>query len=153
PWHEGVWSPWERIDTDVEGDHVLPVVRNSHVYLFWALFDQKADRPTSKELNDKDTVHDSKNRWYIRFAWSERRNGKWTSKRLSRESLRTDCLESGDRTLTAEDFAFITYVTNDRIQIKCYGPVVAAQPSSAGTSGTVNPAKDPPLWTGSSQVS
>jgi hypothetical protein len=153
PWHEGVWSPWERIDTDVEGDHVLPIVWNSHVYLFWALFDQKADRPTSKELNDKDTVHDSKNRWYIRFAWSERRNGKWTSKRLSKESLRTNCLESGDRTVTAEDFSFSTYVTNDRIQIKCYGPIVAAQPPSGGTSGTANPAKDAPLWTGSSQVS
>jgi hypothetical protein len=152
PWHEGAWSPWERIDTDVEGDHMLPVVWNSHVYLFWALFDQKADRPTSEELNDKDTVHDSKNRWYIRFAWSERRNGKWTSKRLSKESLRTHCLESGDRTVTAEDFSFSTYVTNDQIQIKCYG-LVTEQPSSGGTSGTANPAKDPPLWTGSSQVS
>src|SRR5262249_6635207 len=109
--------------------------------------------PTSKELNDKETVHDSRNRWYIRFAWSERKDAKWTSKRLSKASLRTPCLESGDRPITAEEFSFNTYVTNDRIQIKCYGPVVAEQQSSGGTSGTTNPPKDPPLWTGSSQVS
>src|SRR5262245_53992218 len=25
PWHEGLWSPWEKIGADVEGDHILPV--------------------------------------------------------------------------------------------------------------------------------
>lgn len=149
-WHQGVWSPWERIDTDVEGEHVLPVVWNGHVYLFWALFEQKADRRTSNELNDTSKVHDSKDRWYIRFARSERRNGKWLPKRLSKEALRTPCVESGDRRIMAEDFSFRTDVTNDRIQVHCFGPV-ASQFSSGGTSGAAA-AEQPPLYEGSSKV-
>ena len=150
PWHEGLWSPWEKIDAGVEGDHILPLVWNGHLYLFWATFDQKADKQTSKELNDKSTTQDSKNCWYIRFAWSERRNGKWTAKRMSKDSLPTPCLDSGDRTLTTDDFSFNTRVTNDQITINCYGPPDGSQSSDAG--GADAP-EDPALWTGSSQVS
>ena len=87
-WHEGIWSPWEKIDADVTGDHVLPVVWNHHLYLFWALFEQKADKPTAQERKDKDNPRTPRNRWYIKFAWSECRNGKWSPKRVSKETLK-----------------------------------------------------------------
>jgi Tc toxin complex TcA C-terminal TcB-binding domain/Neuraminidase-like domain/Salmonella virulence plasmid 28.1kDa A protein len=155
PWHEGLWSAWEKIDADVEGDHILPVVWNGHLYLFWAMFDQKADKQTSEELNNRSATQGSRNRWYIRFAWSERRNGKWMSKRMSKDSLRTPCFDSGDQTLTTDDFAFNTRITNNQITINCYGPPADDQPSDTGTTGastTVTP-KDPPLYSGTSQVS
>jgi hypothetical protein len=137
PWHEGAWSPWERIDADVEGDHVLPVVWNRHVYLFWALFDQKGERPTSKELNDKQQTHDSHDRWYVRVAWSELTNGKWSPKRVSKGALKTPVVETGDRPITEADFSFKTDVTGGGIHIKCYGPHV---PEPTNT----RPVHDPP---------
>lgn len=137
PWHEGAWSPWERIDADVEGDHVLPVVWNRHVYLFWALFDQKGERPTSKELNEKQQTHDSRDRWYVRVAWSELTNGKWTPKRVSKGALKTPVVETGDRPITEADFSFKTDVTGGGIHIKCYGPHFP-EPTNTG------PLQDPP---------
>jgi hypothetical protein len=62
-WHEGIWSPWEKIDADVTGDHILPVVWNQHLYLFWALFYQKADKPTAQERKNKDNLR-GQNRCY-----------------------------------------------------------------------------------------
>ena len=35
----------------MSGDHVLPVVWNHHLYLFWALFEQKADKTVPEDLN------------------------------------------------------------------------------------------------------
>ena len=128
-WNEGTWSPWEKIDADVEGDHVLPVVWNEHLFLFWPLFSTKADKATKDELNDKQNTHDSKNRWYIKFAWSERKNGKWSPKRVSKEPLRTECVESGDTSFVATDFSFKTDVSRDGITIKCYGPIVTEESS------------------------
>ena len=37
---EGVWSAWEKIDVDIEGDHVLPVVWNNRLMLFWGVFSE-----------------------------------------------------------------------------------------------------------------
>jgi hypothetical protein len=158
-WHEGVWSPWQTIDTDIEGEHVLPVVWNGRLYLFWALFEVKGERPPSNQLNDKKT-HDSREHWYIRFAWSELRNGAWTPKRLSADSMQTAATQTSDRTFTEDDFSFKTEVTPDHVTIKCYGPVVtgvddAGDTTTDPTSTDVNflPGPTPPSPVMPSQVS
>lgn len=33
------WTPWELVDLDIEGDHVIPVVYNGRLYLFWPKFE------------------------------------------------------------------------------------------------------------------
>ncbi|MCM3870736.1 MAG: peptidoglycan-binding protein, partial [Pyrinomonadaceae bacterium] len=39
----GVWTPWEKVDMDIEGDHLIPVVYNRRLYLFWPHFEEKPD--------------------------------------------------------------------------------------------------------------
>ncbi|MEQ1742475.1 MAG: neuraminidase-like domain-containing protein [Candidatus Nitrotoga sp.] len=42
------WTPWEKIEMDIEGDHLVPVVHNRRLYLFWLHFEEKQD--TNQQL-------------------------------------------------------------------------------------------------------
>ncbi len=39
----GEWHPWEKVDLDIESDHLIPVVWNRRLYLFWATLEEKPD--------------------------------------------------------------------------------------------------------------
>ena len=45
---DSYWTPWERVDVDIEGDHLIPMVYNRRVYLFWPIFSEKDDAPFSQ---------------------------------------------------------------------------------------------------------
>jgi len=68
------WTPWERMDIGIEGDHLIPVVWNRRLYVFW---------PTFRETP---TQHDGLC-WEIKFAWSEKKRSGWLAKRVTREAL------------------------------------------------------------------
>lgn len=40
---KSVWTAWEKVDVDIEGDHILPVVWNGRLMLFWAQFTEKQE--------------------------------------------------------------------------------------------------------------
>ncbi|MBN1561221.1 hypothetical protein JW998_13290 [candidate division KSB1 bacterium] len=35
------WTPWERVEVDIQGEHLVPVVWNRRLYLFWPIFEEK----------------------------------------------------------------------------------------------------------------
>jgi hypothetical protein len=37
-----LWTPWEKIDLDIEGDHLLPIIHEGRLRLLWPLFNQKS---------------------------------------------------------------------------------------------------------------
>ena len=77
----GRWTPWEKIELDIDGDHVIPIVWNRRLHLFWALFTVKA-RAT---VPAKDTAGPPPEKYFeIGLAWSQYRNGGWTPKRTTR---------------------------------------------------------------------
>jgi len=39
----GMWTPWEPMGVDIEGDHIVPVVWRNRLHVFWVTFLQKAD--------------------------------------------------------------------------------------------------------------
>jgi Tc toxin complex TcA C-terminal TcB-binding domain/Neuraminidase-like domain/Salmonella virulence plasmid 28.1kDa A protein len=150
------WTPWERIQLDIQGNeegdsagvHLIPVVWNRRLYLFWPIFTEKSDR--EKIQQDKEDYKrwknnldrwkeevakvrdwnnyidrynedvDRRNRngeslfrlpreplppkpaelepimetypwayWEVRLAWSEYKNKKWSSKKVSQSFIRT----------------------------------------------------------------
>ena len=36
------WTPWEKLDSDIEGDHLLAVVWNRRLYLMWPVIEEEA---------------------------------------------------------------------------------------------------------------
>ncbi len=83
------WTPWERIDLDIEGDHVIPVVWNRRLYLFWALFRDKTIERTGslKRPSGNEGAKRSHEYLELTFAWSEYREGRWSARRETNESL------------------------------------------------------------------
>lgn len=116
------WTPWERVDVDIEGDHLIPVIWNRRLYLFWPVFTEKA-REEEHLLSKKPDKY-----WEIQMAWSEYRNGKWSAKKVSTEII--DPSDQGHITLSYDirikeltwlrsDFFFEIQIVGDGLEINC----------------------------------
>ncbi len=69
------WTAWEGVDLDIEGDHLLPVIWNRRLYLFWPIFRPGAEiNKGSSEVNETIDIH---------MAWSHYDNGKWHPKKVT----------------------------------------------------------------------
>ncbi|HEX6971484.1 MAG TPA: neuraminidase-like domain-containing protein, partial [Limnochordia bacterium] len=87
------WTPWERVDVNIEGDPVLPVVWKGRLFLFWTSVLQesppKQAAPTgnaSKKLSDltaSDLSGEVNVEVKVSLYWSERYHGKWQPPRSS----------------------------------------------------------------------
>ncbi|HMN30696.1 MAG TPA: neuraminidase-like domain-containing protein, partial [Caldilineaceae bacterium] len=118
------WSAWERVDLDIEGDHLIPVVWKQRLYLFWAVFLEKAREPDTLESQkgkkpDKD--------WEIQLGWSEYRNGRWSAKKLGPQApfKHPERIYEGidwTQVFAKEKFFFKGISGADELTIWCYGP-------------------------------
>lgn len=81
------WTPWEPIETDVEGDHVAVAVWQSRVHLFWlTIFERQEesdDVPRGSNVDElaRDVDFDKlrpRLRYDARLAWSDYSADGWT---------------------------------------------------------------------------
>ncbi len=82
------WTAWEKIDLDINSDHIVPVVFNQRLYIFWALFTEKArETPDTLPVPDlKESafpIQKPDKYWQIQMAFSEYKKGKWSPKKIS----------------------------------------------------------------------
>jgi peptidoglycan hydrolase-like protein with peptidoglycan-binding domain len=99
----GEWTAWERLPLDIDsiqdngkegmhffadndhgGVHLMPVVWNRRLYLFWPQFRLVPDEERNKLIPQE---FDRVNGWEIRLAWSELWNGVWSPKQVSMSSV------------------------------------------------------------------
>ncbi len=84
------WTPWRKVDADVEGSHLIPMVANRRLHVFWPMFAEKVKEvkiPKNNEAGAEPVKY-----WQIQVAWSEYKNGKWSAKKSSEpiQDLRLD---------------------------------------------------------------
>jgi Tc toxin complex TcA C-terminal TcB-binding domain/Neuraminidase-like domain len=74
-----VWTAWEKIELDIEGDHLIPMMFNRRLYLFWPLFIEKEHRMIKRTIDGEE-----KNAPYfeIKMCYSKLEFGKWSSKKI-----------------------------------------------------------------------
>ena len=77
---DAYWTPWEQLDLDIEGDHLVMTVWNRRLYLVWPIFLEQAE---AKEVEGEEPDY----YWSIQLGWSEYMNQSWTPKKLTVESL------------------------------------------------------------------
>ena len=73
------WTPWEKIDADIEGDHVILAVHDRRLFLFWPMVVQKAE-PMPADRDDPPVQSDF---FEMKLAWIERMNEQWGARKLS----------------------------------------------------------------------
>jgi Tc toxin complex TcA C-terminal TcB-binding domain/Neuraminidase-like domain len=86
-----VWTAWDRVQLDIQGTeegdsagvHLIPVVWNRRLYLFWPIFTEKQYQ--IKSANQTITRF----YWEVKIAWSECKNNRWASKKISNLFIET----------------------------------------------------------------
>ncbi len=110
------WTPWEKVDLDIEGDHLIPVVWNRRLCVFWPIFTEKTRKDTSPGAGPDDQIKF----WEIQIAWSEFKNKKWTAKRISKAVVETASAGSGSNVLPKTQFTFKGLLTAGDLAIRIY---------------------------------
>lgn len=68
------WQPWQRIELDIQGDHVMPFVMNGSLHLAWPAIKQGT-------ATGGDTAS-----WEVRMAWSRYDGRSWRRAEFSRDA-------------------------------------------------------------------
>lgn len=81
------WTPWDPVDLDIEGDHLMPIVHDRRLYLFWLRFEEKQNQSqqfkhgfiSSEEhyqwISDRDTYRKDHKRWdEVQKDWKDLKN-------------------------------------------------------------------------------
>ncbi|SPP65517.1 neuraminidase-like domain-containing protein [Nitrospira lenta] len=70
------WSPWQRIELDIQGDHVLPFLLGGQLYIAWPIIRAIKVGPEGA----------TKDGWEIKLAWSRYDGKNWQKSSVSRDS-------------------------------------------------------------------
>jgi len=91
---ERYWTPWEKVELDISGDHLLAFERNNRLSLAWPVFSEEPDPDPQSTIpvstagsvvnNDK-----PKRKLKIQLAVSEFANKKWQPKKISKDGILT----------------------------------------------------------------
>ena len=84
---QGMWTPWEPVEADIDGDHIVAVVWRSRLHLFWVRFMDLPDKPSGSEPSGarpvKAVAEDPvatpvPKQVQIQLNWTEQVEGVWT---------------------------------------------------------------------------
>jgi len=113
------WTPWEKVQADVEGDHLIPVVHNRRLCLFWPIFtettDQNQGAPAPRPDGQPPLPSSPLKEYEIKLAWSENKDNKWSAKKVSRVNIGSFLLPATEKA----HFFFKTHVENGDLLITC----------------------------------
>ncbi|MGH9871288.1 MAG: neuraminidase-like domain-containing protein [Pyrinomonadaceae bacterium] len=88
------WTPWEKVDLDIQHDYLIPAVVSGRLFLFWPVFTEAPDEKEnstvkvpklSTDAATSFTTDKIKKRLRLQLAVSEFRQGKWTPKKVSKD--------------------------------------------------------------------
>jgi len=119
--NERYWSPWEKVELDITGDHLLAFKRNNRLHLAWPMFieeaqpDQGAKLP--RQTNSDGTPNTSeqpidipRKKLKIQLAISEYTNKKWQPKKVSTDSILTPTNYTTSESLLRRDKFNLRYL-------------------------------------------
>lgn len=68
------WKPWQRIELDIQGDHVMPFVLGGSLYVAWPII--RRIKIDANDANDK---------WEVKLSWSRYDGKSWRKACVSRD--------------------------------------------------------------------
>jgi hypothetical protein len=116
-----IWSPWEKMDVDITGDHLILGVTNRRLYAFWPIFKEQTapnnSSNSSQPLSSSDLTPQPSN-WTVQLAASSYRGGRWSAKLLSSDTP-LSCPKL-DGLSVKESFTFRRIGDEDNFTINCF---------------------------------
>ena len=112
------WTPWEKIEVDIQSEYLIPAVVNKRLFLFWPVFSQVQDEQANSTISTPGanqsniSVQKTVKRHRLHMAMSEHRQGKWTPRQVSK-----DFYESGWITVVETVPKFYRFLPIDRSEI------------------------------------
>ena len=89
--NDGEWSAWAKIELDIQGDQVVPVVYNRQLYIFWLNFVEKPQKvkkmPPAKASETPGAAPEPPNQLEIQLCWSAQKKDGWTARKVSQQKL------------------------------------------------------------------
>lgn len=85
-----MWTPWEPVSAQIEGDHLAPVIWRDRLYLFWVTFLEKPQRSIGDTTIDPTktvTIAPPMRDIEAHLHWSEYVNGEWTTRESSQMNV------------------------------------------------------------------
>ncbi|WP_406388643.1 neuraminidase-like domain-containing protein [Streptomyces sp. NBC_00211] len=87
------WTPWEKIDLDIDTPALVPVVWNRRLLLMWPTFvkvgDAKAITTLPVEGRDDTAIDAPSPYWKIQLNWTQYAGGAWQPKRITQDTITT----------------------------------------------------------------
>jgi hypothetical protein len=109
---KGEWTSWIKLDIDVDGDHIIPVIFNRRLCLFWLFLAAE-----NEETNDS-LASEVPRYFKVQVAWSEYKNNKWVAKRLSKAYLETTHVPTNaEMNQMKEDFYVKAVLSSGKLSI------------------------------------
>jgi hypothetical protein len=113
----GSWTPWEKINLDIEDNPVIPVVWKNRLFLFWLRILKQVLQSKQKPINVKEGDDTNLNQIKVSqintdspnvkvqalLCWSEHHNGKWQATKTSDPSKPFDFSISGVYPLSGQN--------------------------------------------------
>lgn len=73
----GAWSPWEKIDAEIQGDMVVPYFYNGKLHLFWLSTSIKKSFNPDNVPKEDETIAEPVLFTEVQLCWIIRKSGKW----------------------------------------------------------------------------
>ncbi len=78
------WTPWTKVELDIEGDHLIPVARGRELAVLWPIISLKQDGKPVTMPDPGVALEAGDLYWEIQMAWSEyQADGRWGAKAIS----------------------------------------------------------------------
>lgn len=86
---DGIWSAWEKMETQIDGDKFAPVIWRGRLRLYWLVLSELSPEKRTSINPGEETAHPEKY-LKIELCWTELKNGKWTAKQIGKEWIETE---------------------------------------------------------------
>ncbi|HKI88224.1 MAG TPA: neuraminidase-like domain-containing protein [Draconibacterium sp.] len=84
-YEKGYWTPWEKVNLNIEGDDVFPIIWRKQLFIFWLNIVEKAtegDRSKNAQtISNEAWGNHAKRNVEVNICWGEYYKGKWTSQK------------------------------------------------------------------------
>ncbi|MCK9208254.1 MAG: neuraminidase-like domain-containing protein, partial [Salinivirgaceae bacterium] len=148
--NESYWTAWEKVEVEINSEHLAPVVIKDRLVLFWLEFTDEAQEPTDDDLQ-KTLVSSGDSQQpvpkratkllKIKLCWSEYRDKKWSLKKTADQPIEVKDASSNDKfnyqLVFKGDNIHVIYKNNSGYTywVECYNHIAVSKFSTFISSG------------------